>query len=173
MPVRSTRILSVSALLAVLLSVAGCGFHLRRSAVLPAGMQQVHVAVSGDADLAAQLERELRQAGADIADRPGVGVAELTVPVARFTTRALSVSDYAQVREYSVDYHVQVQAADADGKPLLKPQAIDMQREFTYDQTQALGTATREEQIRASLVTDMARAVLRRLQAVATRPSGD
>lgn len=151
-------------LLATCLSLASCGFHLRQSAALPAGMQQVHVSVSGDASLADQLERELIQAGARIMEQSGPGVAELKVQ-ASFSTRALTVSSYAKVREFSVHYRSKFAATGPDGKPLLAPQNVDMQREFTYDRTQALGTATREEQIRASLVNDMARAILRRLQA--------
>lgn len=152
------------------LSLVACGFHLRQSAALPPGMQQVHVSVAGDADLADQLERELIQAGATVVEHSGPGVAELKVQ-ARFSTRALTVSSYAKVREFSVNYRSDFLAVGADGKPLVKRQHIDMQREFTYDRTQALGTATREEQIRASLVTDMARAILRHLQAAAPAPT--
>ena len=133
-------------------------------------MQQVHVSVSGDADLAQQLERELIQAGAEVVEQSGPGVAELKVQ-ARFSTRALTVSSYAKVREFTVTYTSDFLATGPEGKPLLEPQHIDMQREFTYDRTQALGTATREEQIRASLVTDMARAILRHLQAAAPVPA--
>lgn len=159
-------------LLAVCLNLAGCGFHLRQSAALPEGMQQVHVAVSGDAELADQLERELIQAGAQVVAEPGPGVAELKVQ-ARFSTRALTVSNYAKVREFSVSYTARFLATGPDGNALLAPQSVDMQREFTYDRTQALGTATREEQIRASLVSDMARAILRRLQAAHTAGASD
>ncbi len=151
------------------LALTACGFHLRQSAVLPPGMQKVHVSVSGDADLADQLERELVQAGATVVGHSGPGVAGLKVQ-ARFSTRALTVSSYARVREFSVNYSSDFLAVAADGKPLLKRQHIDMQREFTYDRTQALGTATREDQIRASLVTDMARAILRHLQAAVPDP---
>lgn len=158
------RFLSLAFLAALL---AGCGFHLRQSAALPAGMQQVHVSVPGDASLADQLERELIQAGARIMETSGPGVAELKAQ-SRFSTRALTVNSYAKVREFSVSYRSKFAATSPDGKPLLAPQTIDMQREFTYDRSQALGTATREEQIRASLVTDMARAILRRLQAAHT-----
>ena len=122
------------------------------------------MSVAGDADLADQLESELIQAGASIADKSGPGVAELRVE-ARFDTRALTVSSFARVREFSVTYRSRFVATGMDGGQLLGPQTIDMQREFTYDRSQALGTATREEQIRASLVQDMARAILRRLQA--------
>ena len=154
LPSTTVRFLLLSGLTFLL---AACGFHLRQSAALPAGMQQVHVSVAGDADLADQLESELIQAGAQIADKSGPGVAELNVE-ARFDTRALTVSSFARVREFSVSYRSRFFATGADGAQLLAPQTLDMQREFTYDRTQALGTATREEQIRASLVKDMARA---------------
>lgn len=165
MCLRLTRFLPM---LGVLL-LAGCGFQLRQSAPLPDGMQRVHLSVSGSGSLADQLQRELAQAGAEVVGESGEGVAELKVR-ARFETRALTVSSYAKVSEFSVGFHSDFVAETADGKRLFAPQTIDMQREFTYDRTQALGTATREEQIRASLVTDMARAIVRRLQTDSTEP---
>lgn len=153
-------------LLAFCLVLAGCGFHLRHSADLPAAMQDVHVSVAGSAELGVQLERALLQAGADVHEQSGPGVAELKVR-AHFASRALTVSSYARVREYTVRLQTRFQAVDSAGEPLLAPQQLEMQREFTYDRSQALGTATRRQQVRASLVEDMVRAILRRLQAAA------
>ena len=158
--------------LGAILMLAGCGFHLRQSVALPAPMQHLHVQVDGDSALQQELARNLGQSGITLADDAGPGIAELRVPVARFSTEALTVSGYARVREYTVHYHVEFDVLAADGSVLLVPQNVEMQREFTYDQSQALGTATREEQIRASLIKDMARAILRRLQAAAETGPG-
>lgn len=154
-------------LLATAVLLAGCGFHLRQSAELPAAMQQLHLSVSGSAALANHLERELLQAGVTLHDEPAAGVAQLQV-VANFASRALTISSFSKVREFTVILSARVAATNAEGEVLLTPQPIRMQREFTYDRRQALGTATREQQIRESLVKDMARAILRRLQALDT-----
>ena len=152
----------------VVLLLAACGFHLRQSVALPPEMQRVVVHVDGDAVLQRQLAVALKAAGASVEEDGGAGIAELAVPVARFDTRALTVNGYATVSEYTVTYHVEFHVIGADGQPLLTTSALDMSREFTYDRSQALGTATREEQIRKSLVDDMVQAILRRVQAANT-----
>ncbi len=156
----------VRGLLLVLLVVllAGCGFHLRQSVDLPPGMQKVHLKVGGSAELADRLGRQLMVAGAELRDAPGPGVAELEVQ-AGFQSRALTVNSYASVREFSVVLAADFRVLDDHGEAIVPAQHLEMQREFTYDRSQALGTATREEQVRQSLVKDMARAILRRLQA--------
>lgn len=147
--------------------LAGCGFHLRQPVVLPPSLQQLHVEVAGHGSLQRQLTAALEASGVQVRSLPGPGIARLLVPVAQFRTEALTVGDFAKVREYTVRYHVEFSLVDGAGRPVLSGQHIDMSREFTYDSRQTLGTATQQEQIRASLVDDMVQAILRRVQASA------
>ncbi|HET8897391.1 MAG TPA: LPS assembly lipoprotein LptE [Rhodanobacteraceae bacterium] len=163
--VPSRRWLRLLGLALLGLVVGGCGFHLRHSVALPASMQTLAVEVNGGGELKRQLVLALKASGATVVDAATPGAAQLKVPVASYRTEALSVTGYAKVSEFSVNYHVEFEVAAADGTMLLASKTIDMSREFTYDRAQALGTATREEQIRKSLVDDMVQAILRRLQA--------
>jgi LPS-assembly lipoprotein len=157
-------------LVAATAMLAGCGFHLRQSAQLPAGMQRVHLAVSGGGDLPRELARAIEVSGTTVEDQSGPGIAELRIPVAQFRTDALTMTGASRVGEYSVRYHVEFDATDDAGKVLVPRQSVDMSRDFTYDARDAIGNSTQVEEIRKSLVRDMVQAMLFRLQAVAEHP---
>ncbi|HET7359928.1 MAG TPA: LPS assembly lipoprotein LptE [Rhodanobacteraceae bacterium] len=163
-------VLRGSLVLAATAALAACGFHLRPSAQLPAGMQRVHLQVSGGGDLPRELARAMEVSGTVVEDHSGAGIAELQVPVAGFRTDSLTMTGTARVGEYSVRYHVEFAASDAAGKVLVPRQSIDMSRDFTYDARESIGNETQVEEIEKSLVRDMVQAMLFRLQAVAEHP---
>ena len=154
-----------------MLLLAACGFHLRQSAQLPAGMQRVHLDINGNSDFERELARAIEVSGSTVVDQSGADVAELRVPVARFRTDVLTTTGYSRVGEYAVRYHVEFDATDADGHVIVARQSVDMSREFTYDARQTIGTETQTEEIRRSLITDMVQSILFRLQAAAEHPA--
>ncbi|MBB3225547.1 LPS-assembly lipoprotein [Luteibacter sp. Sphag1AF] len=164
---RSIRSLMTLATVALL---AGCGFHLRQSAALPVGMEKIHLTVSGGGALDRDLRRALENSNATLVDKPGVDVAELVVTTAAFRTDTLTVSGTARVTEYAVHYHVEFNARAGDGTPLVAQQSVDMSREFSYDATNTIGSATQTEELQRSLVGDMVQSILFRLQAAGAHP---
>ena len=157
-------------LLAATLVLSACGFHLRQSAALPASMQRVHLSVNGGGDLQRDLARALENSGVTLEDEGGAGIAELKIPVARFSTDTLSVSGGARVTEYTVGYQVRFEVDDSNGQALVPQQRIDMSRDFSYDATTTIGTEAQVEEIRRSLNDDMVQAILFRLQAAGRHP---
>ena len=155
---------------ALALLLAGCGFHLRRSAALPAGMQTVHLDIAGGGSLQRQLTRALQLSGATVVEHGGKGVATLRAPVAQFSTNALTLTGFARVSEYSVRYRVEFEVLGADGQVIAPLQSIEMGHEFTFDSTQAIGIAGEVDAIQRSLTGDMVQAILRRLDAIAKHP---
>ncbi len=160
------------AMLALLtLLLTACGFHLRRSADLPAGMQRVYLSVSGSSDFRRELTRAIAATGSTVVDEPGPGVSELRVPIASFSTNALTITGQGRISEYAVQFHVRFDAVNAQGDTLVSEQNIEMSREFTYDARHSIGRATQVEALRKSLIEDMVRAVMYRLQAAAEHPA--
>ncbi|MEO9078187.1 MAG: LPS assembly lipoprotein LptE [Rhodanobacter sp.] len=147
------------------LAISACGFHLRENVKLPVGMQRVHLSVSGGGDLQRKLTRALVASGIEVEDNKGTGIAELSVPTASFSTDSLSQGGYVQITEYAVRYHVQFFVNDANGRALVPAQRIDMQREYSYDNTNASGNAAQVKELQKSLNDDMVQAILFRLQA--------
>ena len=160
------RMLKLFALLPML-ALAACGFHLRGSAAMPQGMQRVHLTVGGGGDFQRKLARALLASNVTLEDSAGPGIAELHVPAQNFTVQSLTINGAAQVTEFAVRFHVVFTAADSDGKVIVPEQAIDLQREFSYDASQPVGTQSQMEQIQGSLIDDAIQSMLFRLQAVA------
>lgn len=165
-------ILRLTTVAAVMFFLAACGFHLRRSASLPAGMQQVHVSVSGNSEFRRELSRSLAAAGSTLHDRRGEGVAELRVSRAKFSNDALTVSGQGRISEYAVRFHVEFEVQNGQGQVIVPHQEVEMSREFTYDRGQAVGRTAQIEVLRKSLVQDMVDSIMFRLQAAAEHPAG-
>ncbi|WP_266169558.1 LPS assembly lipoprotein LptE [Dyella subtropica] len=161
-----SRMFKASLMLASALALTACGFHLRQSAALPPSMQRMHLSVNGGGGLQRDLIRALEGSGVTVEDNPGAGIAELSIPVANFSTDTLTVSGTARVTEYAVHYQVQFLVNDGAGQPLLPQQTINMSRDFSYDATNTIGTTAQVQEIQRSLNDDMVQAILFRLQAL-------
>jgi LPS-assembly lipoprotein len=149
-------------------ALAGCGFHLRESAAVPAVMQQqVYLQVSGGGEFPRSLAAALRASKVNVLDTSTSGVATLSVPVAAFSSRLLTTGGYQKVGEYVVGFHVTFTLTDATGKTVIPAQSLELSHEFAVDQTQLLAISSETEAIERSLVREMTDAVMRRLEAQA------
>ncbi|HEY8585380.1 MAG TPA: LPS assembly lipoprotein LptE [Rhodanobacter sp.] len=164
-PVNTRRLLQALSLLALVLSLGACGFHLRQNATLPPTVHRVHLSVSGGGDLQRSLARALQTSGASVEDASGPGIAELRVPVAAFSTETLSAGGYARITEYAVRYQVQFEVIGGDGQLFVPRQRIDMSREYSYDASNSVGNESQVREIQRSLNDDMVQAILFRLEA--------
>jgi LPS-assembly lipoprotein len=148
--------------------LAGCGFHLRQSAAVPAVMQQqVYLHVNAGGEFPRSLAAALRASKVNVLDTPGAGVATLSVPVAAFSSRLLTTGGFQKVGEYVVGFHVTFALTDANGKTVIPLQSIELSHEFAIDQTQFSAISSETEAIQRSLVREMTDAVMRRLEAQA------
>jgi len=149
-------------------ALAGCGFHLRRSAALPAVMQQqVYLQISGGGEFTRSLAGALRAGKVDVLDAPAKGVATLSVPVAAFGSRLLTSGAVQRVGEYVVSFDVQFTLTDGNGNTVIPMQSLSLSHEFAIDQTQFSAISSETEAIQRSLVREMTDAVMRRLEAQA------
>jgi LPS-assembly lipoprotein len=168
---RIPKWLVLLACIAAAVALAGCGFHLRRSAALPAPMaQRVYLQFNGGGELPRSLAGALRASKVEVLDEPVKGVPTLSVPVAAFSSRLLTSSGFERVGEYVVGFVVQFQLTDSDGKVLVPMQTINLSHEFAIDQTQFSAISSETEAIERSLVREMTDAVMRRLEARAAHP---
>jgi LPS-assembly lipoprotein len=154
------------ACLATVVALAGCGFHLRRSAAVPAPMaQRVYLHVDGGGEFPRSLAAALRSSKVEVLDEPTEGVATLAVPVASFSSHLLTSSGFQRVGEYTVGFRVQFKLTGGDGNTVVPMQTIELSHEFAIDQTQFSAISSETEAIQRSLVREMTDAVMRRLEA--------
>ncbi|HEX7324087.1 MAG TPA: LPS assembly lipoprotein LptE [Rhodanobacteraceae bacterium] len=151
-------------------TLAGCGFHLRQSAALPAVMQhQVYLQVSGGGAFARSLAASLRASKVNVLSDSAPGVATLAVPTAAFSSNLMTTSAVERVGEYVVGMQVRFTLVSADGKTVVPMQTISLSHEFAIDQTEFSAISSETEAIERSLVREMTDAVMRRLEAQAQR----
>jgi LPS-assembly lipoprotein len=165
---RASRVLGLVAVLSLL---GACGFKLREQVSLPANLATLRIE-TGDpfAPLQRDLEQALRRAGATIVDTPTEGAAVLRIFASGIDRLPLSVGDTGRVSEFLLRYVVEFELVDAAAQVVLPRQKIEMDRDYTFDTEQALGTPGEEELVRAELERDMVQTLLRRIDA-ATRGS--
>jgi LPS-assembly lipoprotein len=154
-----------------LVLLSGCGFQLRQPIALPATLASMRVeTVDPYSPLQRNLEQALRQAGTRLAERPGDS-AVLRVFQQRIDRLPLSVGDTGRVQEYLLRYTVEFELVDAAGAVVLPRQKVELDRDYTFDTQQALGTPGEEELVKTELERDMVRTILRRIDA-ASRGAG-
>lgn len=154
-------------LLALILSLAACGFHLREQAALPDALRDVRIEV-GDpfSPIGQELGRALQRAGATLHEDAADKVAVLRIHGDALITVPLSVSGSARVQEYQVVHRVDFEVLAADGAVLVARNVIERRRDYRFDETQALGAAAEDELARKELRRDTLAALLRRIEAI-------
>ena len=147
--------------------LAGCGFKPRAEIELPPALKTVRFENLDEfSPLRRNLGAALERAGATVVDTidPAAGV--IRIPVASMATEPLTISDAARVQEYVVRYTVELEVLDPAGAVILERAPIVLERDYSYDQTQALGAAAEEELLRKELEREMVQQILRRIERV-------
>lgn len=161
------KILRIAALAAIALALSACGFQLRGEAKLPADLQRVHVAVSDAfSPVKRDVEAALARSGATVESAPGEHIAEITLSAVSLAPVVRSVGANATVNEFSMVYHVELGIQGPDGKTLLPTQVIEHSREYTFDQTQAIGSNAEQDEIKKSMERDMVQAIMFKIASV-------
>jgi LPS-assembly lipoprotein len=154
-------------LVAVTCLAGGCGFQLAGSGSLPEGMNATYLdSVAPRSDFTNSLTQVLRGRALDLVDSRAAAGATLVISEDSTGQRVLSVSARNIPREYEVFYSITF-ALEVDGRALIEPEFIVARRNYTYDETEVLGKELEESQIRRALADDLARQVVRRIEAAA------
>lgn len=155
-------------LLAAAAALAACGFHMRGEVQLPATMQRVYVQIVDPfSPLKRDLDAALLRAGATVEDHAGEGIAEIVISAVTLGPIVRSVGANAYVNEFSMVYHVVLQISDGANKVLIPKTVVEQSRDYTFDQTQAIGTTAEQDEIKKEMERDMVQAILRKVDAAA------
>ena len=152
--------------LVLLLCLAGCGF--KPSNVVQLDAQSGPFIVSAEntySPLADNIERALGAAGARLAG-PGEPAYRIVIASEVRNRRALSINEFAQVREYVLRYTVQYSLLDPEGKPLIDKQTVEFRRVYTFDAQLSVGSPAEEALLEREMQAEMIRSILRRTSIV-------
>lgn len=153
------------------LAVAGCGFHLQGAGSLPPAMTRTFIETKRPhSPFLTTLTDVLRQRGSDVLTATADDAAVLDIVSDDTGQRVLSVSARNIPREYEIYYAVTF-SLQIDGQSVIDKETLVVTRAYTYDETQVLAKAAEEDVLRQSLAEDLARRVVRRIEAVGTAPA--
>lgn len=159
-----TRSLSNTFIALFLLAIAGCGFHLRGAADLPASLKTMYIQGADiQQDFGLALKRALTENGVIVLTDYQQGSAVLTVLENKTERRVLSVGADAKVSEYGLHGIVRFKVSDDKGQLILGEQSVEAQRDYQFNQDQVLASGNEERSLREQLNQQLAQSVLRRL----------
>lgn len=161
-----------SALAAVLSAVlvSGCGFRLQGAEPLPNAMTRTYLETDEPgSEFYSSLREALRRRGAEIVARQEDATSVLKILEDSTDERVMSVTARNVPREYEIYYAVTF-ALEADGAELIEPQSIVATRVYAWNENELLGKTAEERILRQALADDLARRVLRRIEATRSGP---
>lgn len=149
-------------LLALILLLAGCGFHLRGSQGEFESIPPVFV--RGGDPAALELRQMLRMAGTVVAPTPAEADLVVAVTEVRRERRVLSVGTRGRVQEYELVYQLDWHGEDRGGREILAAQTISQSRSFSFDETDVIAKSNEEEFLFRDMQRNAVMQVMRRLQ---------
>ena len=152
--------------LATVLLLAGCGFHLEGRIALPQAIRHPYIqAPDQQSDFVQSLRRQMLISGAHPVDLPGRATAVVHILSDRVARRVLSVSAQNRPTEYQITYTVRF-SVTAGGKVLLPPQQVSAVRSYSFDESLLLAKEHEEEILQQAMGQDLADIVMRQLSRV-------
>ena len=166
--------LSAAVLLALLLG--GCGFQLRGQVQLPKELAVVYIdSVRGvgvpPGTLSRKLEQLLASSGAAITHDRAQATAIITISNESSGRRAVAADRFDVKREYFLIYSAVYQVHLANGKILIEPEGVNVNRALLFDENQVLAFEAAQESLEDSMTSELAWQIVRRLQAQAAKSS--
>jgi len=160
---RRTRRTALLALLGLPL-LGACGFHLRGPQ--PMAFSSIHLGMGAYSELAAALRRQIPNSGTtQVEDDPTKAEALLHVLRDARTRDILSLNAAGKVREYRLGYDFAFRLSARDGRELIPPTELHVQRDMTYDDANILAKEQEEALLFKDMQSDIVQQLLRRLAA--------
>jgi LPS-assembly lipoprotein len=152
-----------SLVLALLLLLAGCGFHLRGTADVP--FETLYLP-NADSGIALDLRRYV-QAGtrARVVDDPKRAEAILAFTEENREKNILSLTGAGRVSEFQLKYRVGFRVHDGKGGDYVPLTSIALTRDITFSDTDVLAKEAEEQLLFRDMQSDMVQQIMRRLAA--------
>ena len=155
-------------MVALLLTLAACGFRLRGTAEVPFETIFLPGATGG---IALDLKRNI-QVGtrAKVVDDAGKAEAVLQFTEETRAKEVLSLTGTGKVREFQLRYQVGFRVHDGKGGEYVPQSTIQLTRDVTFNDAEILAKEQEEQILFRDMQSDMVQQILRRL-AAAKKPA--
>ncbi len=153
---------------ATVLTLAGCGFHLRQAPNF--AFQTIYLNVAANSSFGIELRRNLEAGGKVrvIRDPALKATADVLLNVLQDQREraVLSYNSSGQVREFQLRVRVRFEVRTPDDQEVLPPTGLVLQQDQSYDETLALAKEAEAQLIYKSLQSDLVQQIMRRLAAI-------
>jgi len=146
-------------------NLGGCGFQLRGQSLLP--FTAAYVVAPETSNVATALRRSL-SSQQKLAPTPDNAPVRITLDKEAYSKTILALSGGGKVREYRLEYRVQLTVANVAGVILIEPTEIHLSNDFSYTDAQVLAKEAEEASLNRSMEQDALRQILRRLSYLKT-----
>ena len=167
--------MAVRSLLIVLLTatLAACGFHLRGSAGSDLPYASMYIALPETAEVRVWLERYLRgSTNTTVSDDAKTATVTFQQLSDSRDKSILSIDARGRVREYRLQMRYRFRLVDAQGREIVAPQEISMNRDMTYDDSQVLSKSMEENLLWRDMTNDLVNQIMRRLSRIKPKDPG-
>jgi len=153
---------------ALLLTLAACGFRLRGTANVPFETLYLPGATGG---IALDLKRNIQiGTNAKVVDDAAKAQAVMQFTEEAKQKEVLSLTGTGKVREFQLRYRVGFRVHDGKGGEYVPQSTIQLTRDVTFNDTEILAKEQEEQLLFRDMQSDMVQQILRRL-AAANRPT--
>jgi LPS-assembly lipoprotein len=155
----NARLVSVTALVLLL---AGCGFHLRGDVAY--AFTTLYINSPSNQPFAADLKRALSGGSTEVVEAATTAQAILDIPAVVDDKQVLSLSGGGRAREYALTKRVTFALHDSQGRDWLPSGEIVIRRSYTFNESEVLAREAEEAKLLKEMQTDAVQQILRRLQ---------
>lgn len=148
----------------LLLSVTGCGFHMRGYEALPPQLQHLYIQSNNPySPLTKQLQQMLRSSGIVISSTAQAASVTLKVLGDDNGRQITSQGVSGQLATYMLSYSVTYQLIGNDGHVIQEPQTITTTRNYVVSANQILGDLSVEQNLQNEMRRDVINQLIQRL----------
>jgi len=155
----NARLVSVTALVLLL---AGCGFHLRGDVAY--AFTTLYINSPSNQPFAADLKRALSGGSTEVVEAATTAQAILDIPAVVDDKQVLSLSGGGRAREYALTKRVTFALHDSQGRDWLPSGEIVIRRSYTFNESEVLAGEAEEAKLLKEMQSDAVQQILRRLQ---------
>jgi len=158
-----------AALIACVLAVSGCGFHLTRPPELP--FETLYVVAPSYSSFGAELKRYLASnSNTRLVDRPEQAEVTLQIISELYESQIVALSVAGRVNELQLRYRLAYSVRDRQNHEWIAPIEMVLHRDMTYDDNTVLAKENEQVLLQQDMRQDAVRQIVRRL-ATARAPS--
>lgn len=158
------KILSSTLMILTVLLLTACGYHLRGEMDLPSEMKSIYLE-GASAPLQEQFRRSLASSQVQLVSSRAAAGTIITVSNEENLKRALSLGSSGYANQFGLEYRLNYQVTDANNKPLVTSQPVDIKREYFNNQQLILGKDNEETVIRNEMYQQAVRTIINQIRA--------